>query len=158
MRMTYLRFINGCFKGAEPERAYSMLVTMENEWRVPSGEDYERMFQNFVRYNRGGARPVHRRHEGIAVGEQRRQKIKGGEALAGEEHSEAAVLEDRMEELSAKTKTAVEAGQRDDEEMLRNLLADIQTDAGEKKQKADAVQVKIDDFSNRLKSVEDRTA
>lgn len=45
MRMTYLRFINGCFKGAEPERAYSMLVTMENEWRVPSGEDYERMFR-----------------------------------------------------------------------------------------------------------------
>jgi hypothetical protein len=79
-------------------------------------------------------------------------------ALAGEEHSEAAVLEDRMEELSAKTKTAVEAGQRDDEDMLRNLMADIQTDAGEKKQKADAVQVKIDDFSNRLKSVEDRTA
>lgn len=84
MRMTYLRYINGCFKGAEPERAYAMLVTMENEWRVPSGEDYERMFQNFVRYNHAAGRDLCIEGMKASPSFGKGGKKGGGEALAGD--------------------------------------------------------------------------
>lgn len=57
-RITYLRFINGCFKAKEAERAYGKLQQMEAEWRVPSEQDYERMFQHFVRLKHKAGRDM----------------------------------------------------------------------------------------------------
>ena len=41
--MSYLKYIWACFRNSEPDLAYKMLLTMENEWRVPTREDYSRM-------------------------------------------------------------------------------------------------------------------
>ena len=57
-RISYLRFINGCFRAKEAERAYAKLQQMEAEWRVPSEQDYERMFQHFVRLKHKAGRDM----------------------------------------------------------------------------------------------------
>ena len=44
---TYLRFIYACFRQREADKAYDMLVNMENEWRVPDRKDYARMLNQF---------------------------------------------------------------------------------------------------------------
>lgn len=41
--MSYLKFIWACFRNSKPDLAYKMLLTMENEWRVPTLDDYSRM-------------------------------------------------------------------------------------------------------------------
>lgn len=50
-RVTYLYYVNGCFRAEDAQRAYQMLLTMEEEWRVPKKEEYERMYLNFMRLN-----------------------------------------------------------------------------------------------------------
>lgn len=40
---SYLRYIWACFANSEPEKAYKMLLNMENEWRVPTRDDYTKM-------------------------------------------------------------------------------------------------------------------
>lgn len=41
--MTYLKYIWAAFRSDKPDLAYKMLLNMENEWRVPTREDYHRM-------------------------------------------------------------------------------------------------------------------
>lgn len=57
-RISYLRFINGCFRAKEGDRAFAKLQQMEAEWRVPSDQDYERMFQHFVRLKHKAGRDM----------------------------------------------------------------------------------------------------
>jgi len=45
--MTYLKYIWACFRSRQPDLAYKMLLNMENEWRVPTREDYGRMLKLF---------------------------------------------------------------------------------------------------------------
>ena len=41
--MTYLKYIWAAFRSDKSDLAYKMLLNMENEWRVPTREDYHRM-------------------------------------------------------------------------------------------------------------------
>ena len=40
---SYLKYIHAAFRARQPELAYKMLLNMENEWRIPTREDYARM-------------------------------------------------------------------------------------------------------------------
>jgi len=48
---SYLRYIYAAFRQQQVEKAYEMLVSMENEWRVPDTRDYQRMLTLFKREN-----------------------------------------------------------------------------------------------------------
>jgi len=49
--MSYLKYIWACFRNRQPDLAYKMLLNMENEWRVPTREDYARMLKLFKWHN-----------------------------------------------------------------------------------------------------------
>jgi pentatricopeptide repeat protein len=46
-RATYLQFIYAAFRLRRPDKAYDMLLNMENEWRVPDAHEYSRMLSLF---------------------------------------------------------------------------------------------------------------
>jgi len=48
-RYTFYRYINGCFRGNEAERAYLMLCAAEEQWRTPDVQSYTRMIRHFMR-------------------------------------------------------------------------------------------------------------
>jgi len=79
-------------------------------------------------------------------------------ALAGEEYTAMAGLHTRMDEMQEDMKAEVAKGQTEDDKLLRDLLADVMDDAGEKKKSADDAQAKIDAVVTKVEGVEDRTA
>jgi len=44
---TYLKYIYACFRKGHADKAFDMLVQMENEWRIPEPRDYQRMLTQF---------------------------------------------------------------------------------------------------------------
>lgn len=44
---TYLKYIYASFRLRRPDKAYEMLLNMENEWRVPDAREYSRMLSLF---------------------------------------------------------------------------------------------------------------
>ena len=55
---TYLKYIYASFRLRRPDKAYDMLVNMENEWRVPDAREYQRMLGLFkwANHNEGQLR------------------------------------------------------------------------------------------------------